>query len=85
MRTGAPRGGPLPLAGPWTTAIPAVNFGASADFAIGIEEELILVDPMTHALDHSAIDVLRRLSVPPAFTISDCPAMPKASKVSASW
>jgi len=66
VRTGAPRGGPLPLAGPWTTAIPAVNFGAAADFAIGIEEELILVDPVTHALDHSAIDVLRRLSVPPA-------------------
>jgi glutamate---cysteine ligase / carboxylate-amine ligase len=66
VRTGAPRGGPLPLAGPWTTAIPAVNFGAAADFAIGIEEELILVDPVTHALDHSATDVLRRLAVPPA-------------------
>ena len=66
MRTGAPRVGPLPLAGPWTTAIPAVNFGAAPDFAIGIEEELILVDPVTHALEHSAIDVLGRLAVPPA-------------------
>lgn len=58
--------GPLPLAGPWTTAIPAVNFGASADFAIGIEEELILVDPVTHALEHSAADVIRQLDVPSA-------------------
>ncbi len=66
MRTGAPRGGPLPLAGPWATAIPAVNFGAAADFAIGIEEELILVDPVTHALDHSAVDVIRQLAVPRA-------------------
>ena len=66
MRSGAPRFGPLPLAGPWTTAIPAVNFGSAADFAIGIEEELILVDPVTHALEHSATDVLDRLSVPPA-------------------
>ena len=57
---------PLPLVGPWSTAIPAVNFGAAADFAIGIEEELLLVDPVTHALEHSAVDVLGRLDVPPA-------------------
>ena len=56
----------LPLAGPWTGAIPAVNFGDSADFALGIEEELVLVDPVTHALEHSAVDVLGRLAVPPA-------------------
>ncbi|HXZ56924.1 MAG TPA: YbdK family carboxylate-amine ligase [Gaiellaceae bacterium] len=46
-------------------AIPAVNFGASDDFALGIEEELILVDPVTHALEHSAVEVLGRLDVPP--------------------
>ncbi len=46
-------------------AIPAVNFGASEDFALGIEEELILVDPVTHALEHSAVEVLERLHVPP--------------------
>jgi carboxylate-amine ligase len=46
-------------------AIPAVNFGASDDFALGVEEELILVDRETHALDHSAVEVLRRLEVPP--------------------
>ena len=57
---------PLPLAGPWAGAIPAVNFGDGADFAIGIEEELVLVDPVTHALEHSAVDVLGRLAVPPA-------------------
>jgi carboxylate-amine ligase len=45
-------------------AIPAVNFGASTDFALGIEEELILVDRVTHALEHSAVEVLARLDVP---------------------
>lgn len=48
-----------------STAIPAVNFGAESDFAIGIEEELLLVDPVTHALDHSAFDVLGRMAVQP--------------------
>jgi carboxylate-amine ligase len=47
-----------------TGAIPAVNFGASADFALGIEEELLLVDRETHALEHSAVEVLERLDVP---------------------
>jgi carboxylate-amine ligase len=49
-----------------TGAIPAVNFGAATGFAIGIEEELVLVDPVTHALDHGAVDVLSRISVPPS-------------------
>lgn len=43
-----------------------VNFGTGADFALGVEEELVLVDPVTHALDHSAVDVVERLKVPPA-------------------
>ena len=45
-------------------AIPVINFGAGADFALGVEEELILVDAETHALDHAAVDVLSRLRVP---------------------
>ena len=45
--------------------IPAVNFGAAADFALGVEEELLLVNPETHALEHSAVEVLARLAVPP--------------------
>ena len=57
-----------------SAAIPAVNFGAEADFALGIEEELLLVDPVTHALEHSAVEVLGRLAVPPA----DGAALPEA-------
>jgi glutamate---cysteine ligase / carboxylate-amine ligase len=45
-------------------AIPVVNFGAGADFALGVEEELVLVDPETHALEHGAVDVLSKLRVP---------------------
>src|SRR5688572_24983828 len=63
----------MPL-GPWSAAIPAVNFGAADDFAIGIEEELILVDPVTHALEHTAVDVLERMAVPP----SEGAALPEA-------
>jgi carboxylate-amine ligase len=48
-----------------SAAIPAVNFGMTADFSLGVEEELLLVDPVTYALDHSAPDVLNRISVPP--------------------
>lgn len=55
-------------------AIPAVNFGATTDFALGIEEELILVDPETHALEHSAVEVLARLAVSPL----DGAALPEA-------
>src|SRR4051794_8170573 len=47
-----------------TPAIPAVNFGAATGFAVGIEEELLLVDPVSHALDHQAVAVLERVSVP---------------------
>src|SRR4051794_35891760 len=48
-----------------SAAIPAVNFGVATDFSLGIEEELLLVDPVTHALEHSAVDVLRRLEASP--------------------
>jgi carboxylate-amine ligase len=48
-----------------SAAIPAVNFGAEADFSLGVEEELMLVDPDRHALEHNAVDVLARLSVRP--------------------
>ena len=47
-------------------AVPSVNFGASEDFALGVEEELILVDRETHALEHSAVEMLGRLTVDPA-------------------
>jgi glutamate---cysteine ligase / carboxylate-amine ligase len=47
-----------------TSAIPATNFGAAPDFSLGVEEELLLVHPVTHALEHSAVDVLARFSVP---------------------
>src|SRR5215216_6123851 len=41
-------------------------FGASPDFALGLEDELLIVDPGTHALSHTAVELLRRLDVPPA-------------------
>jgi glutamate---cysteine ligase / carboxylate-amine ligase len=44
--------------------IPDVNFGLEADFSLGVEEELLLVDPSTYALDHGAEDLLSRLSIP---------------------
>ena len=50
---------------PMSAAIPAVNFGAESDFALGVEEELLLVDPVTHALEHTSVEVLERLAVPP--------------------
>lgn len=43
----------------------AINFGATPDFSLGIEEELLLVDPVTYSLDHGAPDVFDRLLVPP--------------------
>jgi glutamate---cysteine ligase / carboxylate-amine ligase len=49
-----------------TGAIGAVRFGTEADFAIGVEEELILVDPVTHALSHTAAEVLERIESSPA-------------------
>ena len=45
------------------SAIPSVNFGLSADFSLGVEEELLLVDRASHALDHGAVDVLGRMTV----------------------
>jgi glutamate---cysteine ligase / carboxylate-amine ligase len=48
-----------------SAAIPAVRFGREPPFALGVEEELLLVDPVTHALDHAAVEVLGRLAVPP--------------------
>lgn len=51
---------------PATAAVTPVNFGAAREFSLGIEEELLLVDPVTHAIDHGAVGVLARLSVPPA-------------------
>jgi carboxylate-amine ligase len=37
------------------------RFGEQADFAIGVEEELILVDPRSRALSHAGVDVLARM------------------------
>jgi carboxylate-amine ligase len=39
----------------------APRFGTNADFAIGVEEELILVDPATHGLRNDAAGVLERM------------------------
>ena len=41
-----------------------LGFGTQADFAIGVEEELILVDPATRALSHAGLDVLARMGDP---------------------
>jgi len=38
-------------------------FGRGPAFAIGVEEELILVDPTTHAIAHDAVAVLDRVDV----------------------
>jgi carboxylate-amine ligase len=38
-----------------------VGFGAQADFAIGVEEELIVVDRGSRALSHTGVDVLARM------------------------
>jgi carboxylate-amine ligase len=47
-----------------TAALAPLRFGSEADFAIGVEEELILVHPVTHALVHTGVDVLGRMDVP---------------------
>jgi carboxylate-amine ligase len=44
----------------------APRFGDEADFAIGVEEELILVDPATCALRNDAAGVLERMPDDPA-------------------
>jgi glutamate---cysteine ligase / carboxylate-amine ligase len=41
--------------------IPAVNFGRGPSFKLGVEEELLLVDPYTHALSHTGTEVLAKL------------------------
>jgi glutamate---cysteine ligase / carboxylate-amine ligase len=46
-------------------AIPAVNFGSAADFSMGIEDELLLVDRFGHALVHRASDVVARVDALP--------------------
>ena len=51
-------------AAPGDTAVPEVNFGAAADFSLGVEEELLLVDPETYELDEKAPEMLARVSVP---------------------
>ena len=44
--------------------IPVVAFGSSPPFRLGVEEELLLVDPHTHALSHTGSEVLPRVVVP---------------------
>ena len=39
----------------------APRFGTEAEFAIGVEEELILVDPTTRGLRNDAAGVLERM------------------------
>jgi carboxylate-amine ligase len=47
-------------------AIPEVNFGRGPSYRVGVEEELILVDPEPpHALRHGASDLLARLGTAP--------------------
>jgi glutamate---cysteine ligase / carboxylate-amine ligase len=48
-----------------SSAIPEARFGSGADFSLGIEDELLLVEPIAHVLDHSAAQVLDRLTVAP--------------------
>jgi carboxylate-amine ligase len=43
-----------------------VRFGEQEDFAIGIEEELILVDAQSRALSHAGVEVLARMGAPDA-------------------
>lgn len=46
-------------------SIPAVNFGSADDFSLGVEEELLLVDPLTRRLQHQAVELLDRLELGP--------------------
>jgi len=43
------------------------RFGEQADFAIGVEEELLLVDRQSRALSHTGVDVLERMGDPEAW------------------
>jgi carboxylate-amine ligase len=55
-------------------AIPAVKFGRVADFSLGVEDELLLVHPVTHELEHSAAQVLADLAMVPleGVALPDC-------------
>jgi carboxylate-amine ligase len=44
--------------------IPEVNFGSAADFSLGVEEELLLVERETYVLEHTAEEVLGQLAIP---------------------
>jgi len=45
--------------------VSAPAFGAPGhDFALGVEEELLVVDPATLALSHTGVEVLSRMEVP---------------------
>ena len=44
-----------------TATIGEARFGAQADFAIGVEEELLLVDAQSRALSHAGVAVLERM------------------------
>jgi carboxylate-amine ligase len=48
-----------------TATVGTARFGAEHDFALGVEEELILVDPVTRALSHTAAALLERLPAVP--------------------
>ena len=50
--------------------IPAVNFGRGPSFRLGVEEELLLVDPHTHALSHTGSRVLDAVDAPDAGELS---------------
>jgi carboxylate-amine ligase len=39
------------------------RFGAAPELALGLEDELLLVDARTHALSHTAVELLERLDV----------------------
>jgi carboxylate-amine ligase len=49
-----------------SSTIATVNFGSAPDFALGVEEELLLVDEHTLGLRHDAVDVLAALAIDPA-------------------
>jgi glutamate---cysteine ligase / carboxylate-amine ligase len=45
-------------------SLAAPRFGAAPELALGLEDELLLVDARTHALSHTAVELLERLDVP---------------------
>ena len=48
-----------------TAAGPAPRFGARPPFAMGMEDELLVVDPRTHGLAHEAVELIERVDPPP--------------------